>query len=149
MTVEELKKTIEDRAGVPANLLKGETHEETIAQAKALVAYKREHDQKIQKTTAEQFADYMAGFVESSNRRTADILGINYTPQPEDPAAAALADIEKSIKGPAIPDGGEIDTSRLPDPRPTSEQFEDWFNAVTAFDPSVDEDGWKTVCDMD
>lgn len=46
MTIEELKQTIEQRTGVPASFLTGETAEENIAQAKALLAYKREAQQQ-------------------------------------------------------------------------------------------------------
>lgn len=73
MTIEEIKQikqTIEQRTGVPASLLTGETAEEIIAQAKALIAYKREYEQQRPKTTAEQFSDWIGGQLENTDGQT-------------------------------------------------------------------------------
>jgi len=62
MIIEEIKLEIEKQTGVPASLLKGETVEENIAQAKALLAYKQEHAEPTApqqpQTPAEQFAGW-------------------------------------------------------------------------------------------
>ena len=70
MTLEEVKKEIENKTGVPASFLTGETVEENIAQAKALLAYKSkqqgtearpEPGTDPNKSTKEQFADWISG----------------------------------------------------------------------------------------
>lgn len=135
MNLENLKNEIEQRTGVPASLLSGETPEENIAQAKALLAYKREHEAQQPKTTAEQFADWM-------NARQ----GI----YPEDTEGAALADIEEAVRVeaggyPMTRDGGEV--NNLADLRPAREKFADWLDqrGDLKFDPFKDADGWKRL----
>lgn len=150
MKIEDIKREIEQRAGVPASLLTGETVEENIAQAKALLAYKREYEQQRPKTTAEQFSDWIGGKLEEKNRQTAAALGLHYEESEADPAGAALAEIEEAARRdaggyPIVPDGGQIDISRLPDARPAREQFADWFKKETAFDPFKDLDGWTRI----
>ena len=150
MTIEELKQTIEQRTGVPASFLTGETAEENIAQAKAFLAYKREYEQQRPKSTAEQFSDWIGGQLEERDRQTAAAFGLHYEAPEKDPAGAALADIEEAVRVeaggyPMVKDGGQIDTSNMPDPRPAREQFADWLGQKTAFDPFKDADGWKRV----
>lgn len=141
MTIDEVKQTIEQRTGVPASLLTGETAEENIAQAKAILAYKREHEQQRgheqppAKTTREQFADWF----------NAQVGGAD----PHDTAGAALAEIEEAARVaaggyPMTRDGGEVDGGKMPDGRTTREQFAGWFNNKTAFNP-FSGDGWKTL----
>jgi len=137
MTIEELKQAIEQRTGVPASLLTGETAEENIAQAKAMLAYKREHEQQRPKSTVEQFADWIGARLNEEGTK-------------KDPAGEALADIEEAVRVesggyPMVQDGGQVDTSTMPDPRPAREQFADWVAQRTAFDPFTDTDGWKRV----
>ena len=125
MSIEELKKTIEQRTGVPAAFLTGETAEENIAQAKALLAYSRERAQKQPQSTAEQFATW------AGNQ-----LGMD----PQDEAGEALAAIEAQERAaarlyPSTADGGEQHTGALPDSRPAREQFAEWAGAKLAYDP--------------
>lgn len=134
MNLENLKNEIEQRTGVPASLLSGETPEENIAQAKAFLAYKREYTEQQPKTAREQFADWM-------NAKQ----GID----PEDTEGAALADIEEAVRVdaggyPTTKDGGEVQ-GNMPDPRPAREQFADWFNEKTAYNPFKDADGWNRI----
>ena len=150
MTIEELKQTIEQRTGVPASLLTGETAEENIAQAKAMLAYKREYEQQRPKTAAEQFSDWLGGQLEEKNRQTAAAFGLHYEAPETDPAGAALADIAEAVRVegggyPMVKDGGQVDTSNMPDPRPAREQFADWLGQQTAFAPFKDADGWERV----
>lgn len=132
MNIEELKQAIEQRAGVPASLLTGETAEENIALAKAFLAYKKEYAAKQPKSTREQFADWF-------NKQQ----GI----EPQDTAAQALAEIEEQARidaggYPRIADGGNVLAGgHLPDGRPASEQFADWAGQQMAFNP-FKEDGW-------
>lgn len=148
MTIEELKQQIEQRAGVPASLLTGETAEEVVARAKAILAYKREHEAQRPKTTQEQFAEWIGAQLEDKDRRTAELLGRHYKATPADPAGAALAEVAEAYRVeaggyPMTKDGGE--GTNMPDPRPAREQFAEWFGQKTAFDPFKDADGWKTL----
>ena len=130
--IDEIKQAIEQRAGVPASLLTGETAEEVIATAKALLAYKKETDAQRPRSMAEQFSDWM-------NARE----GIE---QP-DTAAQALADIEKAARVeaggyPMTRDAGEALYTSKAD---VKEQFAEWLGKKTAFDPFKSEDGWKPM----
>ena len=145
MTLDELKQHIEQRAGVPAALLSGETAEENIAQAKALLAYKKEHTAQQPKSTAKQFADWIGGQIEESDRRKAECLGLQYTPPQTDPAGAALAEIEEQARleaggYPSTHDGGEVN---LGDTRSDKEKFAEWIGQQLAFDPRKDGGGWR------
>lgn len=132
MNLEDLKNEIEQRTGVPATLLTGETAEENVSQAKALLAYKREYEAQQPKSAKEQFADWMQ-----------QKEGI----APEDPEGAALADIENSLRlyPTGLRDGGEV--TNLPDPRTAREQFADWLDRKGSlkFDPFKDADGWRRM----
>lgn len=131
MTTEELKQEIAQRTGVPVVLLTGETAEENIAQAKAFLAYKREHEAQRPKSHAEQFK---AWFNEQ------------YGIEEQDEAGAALAQIEEQARldaggYPSLQDGGSVNVN-LGDTRSAKEQFADWLADRTAFDP-FKTDGWK------
>lgn len=61
MDISNIKAEIEKQTGVPASLLNGETVEENIAQAKAILAYKQEAGTEAPQepqTPAEQFASW-------------------------------------------------------------------------------------------
>lgn len=99
MNIEELKQVIEQRTGVQASLLTGETAEEIIARAKAILAFRKDYEAQRRKTTAEQFSAWFNA-----------TQGINET----DAEGEALADIEEAarIKAgvyPQVKDGGEIE----------------------------------------
>lgn len=133
MNIDELKQTIEQRAGVPASLLTGETAEEVIARTKAILAFKRELEPQRTKTAREQFADWY-----NATRGT----------EGPDPAGAALADIEEAARTeaggyPRTKDGGETGARKAADPRPAREQFADWLEQKAAFNPRKDAGGWK------
>lgn len=114
MNLSELKQAIEQRAGISARLLTGETAEELVAQAKALLAFKRDCAPPQQKATREQFAAWFnAG--ETLN----------------DAAGVALDEIEDAVRAeagfyPEVTDAGETESG--PDARPAREQFAEWFN---------------------
>lgn len=125
MTTEELKQEIAKQTGIPAALLTGETVEENIAQAKALLAYKREHNAQDPKTAQEQFNEWIGGKLEELDRQAAD-YGLSFA---ADPAGAALAEIEKQARKeeggyPAIQNGGNADTTNT---RPAKELFAEWL----------------------
>lgn len=133
MILEELKQTIEKQTGIPATLLNGETAEENIAQAKALLAYKREADAQRPKSTAEQFSDWMKAQ--------------EGTDQP-DTAGEALARIEEQARidaggYPILRDGGSVNVN-TGDGRSAREQFSEWIGQKTAFNP-FNNDGWTRL----
>ena len=134
MTLEELKQEIEQRTGVQASLLKGETAEENIAYAKAVLAFRKEHEAKRPKTAGEQFAEWY-------NAQQ----GI----EPQDEAGAALAQIEEQARldaggYPMLKDGGSANVN-IGDGRTPAQQFADWAGQQLAFNPFKDGDGWQRV----
>lgn len=116
MTLDEFKTEVEQRTGIPASMLNGSTAGEVLMIARTILDFKKEHEQDRPKTTAEQFSEWMDG-------------------TPPSKEAEALSELEDSIRPYSykIRDGGEV--TGLPDGRPAKEQFEEWFNNKTAFDP--------------
>lgn len=133
MTIEEIRQRIEKETGIPASLLIGETAEETISQAKALLAYKREAEDPEPQSTRDQFSNWMQLQ-----------LGI----EAEDPGGQALASITEEVLAspyyPELHDGGEVDTSGL-DSRSTREKFADYISPKIAFNPKENTNGWKPL----
>lgn len=130
MSLEELKQKIEQQTGIPAKLLTGETPEENIAQAKALLAYKREAPED--KSPREQFAEWFSAQ-----------LGDNET----DLAGAALERIQEQLRGyPSLKDGGTpyINGATYPDARSAQEQFAEWAGQKMAYNPQT-KDGWTPL----
>lgn len=125
MTVEDVKKTIEQRTGVPISVLTGETVDDVIESARAILEYRREQEQHRPKNTREQFAEWAR-----------DQYG-ETIPDAESAALDKIAEAVRVDNGgyPRVRDGGQIDISNMPDPRPTAVQFEEWFRKKTAFDP--------------
>lgn len=124
MKAEDIKQEISQRTGIPVNLLTGESPEEDIVRAKALLAYARKSKQEAPKSTREKFAEW-------------------YTAQSgEDPAEdenmQALKAYEEELRltsggYPYIRDGGEV--QQTGDGRSTKEQFAEWFGQNTAYNP--------------
>lgn len=137
MNLDEVKQAIEKQTGVPANLLNGETIEENIAQAKALLAYKREADEQRPKSTREQFEQW---------------LNAQQGVEDQDTAGQALAQIEERARVeagdyPIIRDGGSanINGVTLGDGRTAKEHFADWLGQKAAYDPFKRPDGWRPL----
>lgn len=131
MTLEEYKQIIEARTGIPSTLLTGETAEENIAQAKAILAYKRECDKNNPKSTRELFKEWIEAGEGIEN---------------QDTAGQALAEIEEAARiqaggYPIIKDGGSVNIN-LGDGRSAREQFSEWIGQKAAFNPFADPDGW-------
>ena len=101
MTLEESKRDIERRTGVPAALLTGESAEENEARALALLAYRREvaGQKRTPQSTAERFKAWFDAQMEE-----------------EAPAPAAAPDPVPPAGYPSLKDAGEV--RDLPDPRP-------------------------------
>lgn len=83
MNTEEFKQEIAEKTGLPITLLTGETVEENIAQAKAILAFKREQDLQRLKTNSEKFAELFN-----------QIRGV----EAQDGTGAALAQIEEQAR---------------------------------------------------
>lgn len=115
MSIDELKKDIEQRTGVPAAIIQGETNEEVIAHAKALLAFKMQEDAK-------------AGRTESRPTKELFALWINGEEEKLDPVAA-MANIEKENNYPKLKDSGEPPAGAQN--ASTREQFANWFNNPT------------------
>ena len=138
MELEQINALISERTGVPVSLLDGKTAEENINKARALIKYRGNSGPHAEKklSTSEQFAAWLE-----------EAYGDNQGGQDTDPAAAALDSIAEELRianggYPQLEDGGEIDPSLLPDSRPTSEIFAEWFSDKTAWDPRKDSEGW-------
>lgn len=129
MTVEEIKQEINKKTGIPVYLLTGETIEENIARAKAILAYRKEQAEQYEaerpKTTSEQFADWMQA--QSGEERT----------EQPDAETQALLDLEESLQVvPNIMDNGNAYAQKeMPDGRTTAEQFGAWMSKQFAFNP--------------
>jgi len=117
MTIDELKQELEQKTGVPATLLHGESAEENIAQCKALLAYKRDQGEQ---STAVQFADWSARFFGEQTGH--------------EKAEATLFDIEERLRAEAgfinVRDGGEVDRGEKTYNLPPISEFDDWGKAV-------------------
>ncbi len=117
MTIDELKQQIEQRAGLPASLLKGETPEEILTAAEALLTYKQQCEEERPKSTAEQFSAWFNA-----------VQGT----EEQDTAAKALAEIADSyrMEYPQIKDGGSpyIDIRQIPDGRDPAVKFAEILN---------------------
>ena len=112
MSIDELKQNIEQRTGVPAAIIQGETSEEVIAHAKALLAFKLQEDAK-------------AGRTESRPTKELFAMWINGEEEKLDPNIA-LANIEKENSYPNLKDSGELPAGVQKES--TQQLFAQWFN---------------------
>lgn len=119
MTIEEIKQEISRRTGVPTSFLYGETLEENVALAKAVLLYRKEKRGSATKTTREQFAEWFSGSDEVADRT--------------EEAMSNLEEFYRASFYPQVDDKGEV--ANMPEGRPASEQFAEWFGNKTAFDP--------------
>ena len=132
MTLEDFKQIVSDRTGIPANLLNGETAEETIAHAKALMAYKKNAEATRQKTPREQFAEWLQAQEGGQ-------------PEEVDPIAQIEEDLRIASGGyPIVRDGGSANVN-LGDGRSPQEQFSEWIGKQFAFDQFKSSDGWRPL----
>lgn len=133
----EIKQTISQRTGIPAELLKGDTPDELLTYAKALLTYRKEQETEQPKSTREQFAEWY----NATAGNTSEYIDI---------AKMELVEMgyELTMNGnisPRVKDAGEV--TNLPDPRTPREQFGDWLKEKTTFDPkrSYGDGGWKSM----
>lgn len=116
MDIEELKRTIETRTGVPASLLTAETQEEILAQARAVLNIKPNQTAKTEQSTREQFAEWFGLQMGGADPLQKD-------------SATALEEIENQFRSyPDLKDGGE---PIAPPTKPsTKELFKEWITDV-------------------
>lgn len=120
MNIDEVKQQIAERTGLPVNLLTGETAEENIIRAKALLAYAKTAEPKQQKTGKEAFAEWLQDLDETDTEN--------------DSRMQALKQYEDELRGyPSLQDKGEAKAEE--DTRPAGEQFATWFASKTAYNP--------------
>ena len=115
MDIENFKQEIENRTGVPAAILSGDTAEENIAQAKALLAYRNSQE----KPTRDQFADWLDEEMGTTPAAAMDALEL----QEIEEAARNAAGYPKVRDGST--DGKIIHTKRQ-----TRDVFNDWLNGT-------------------
>lgn len=135
MIISEIKQIIEQQTGVPASFLTGETAEENIAQAKALLAYKREVAEKRPKSTVEEFGEWFNGQIDDQN---------GVPNGAKDQASEALANLENALKAegsnyPITKDNGEV--MNRSDERPLHDQFKEWLDGKLGYNQN--ESDWK------
>lgn len=122
MNLEELKQAIVKETGIPASLLKGETIEENIALAKALLAYKKEVNATKPQTTAEQFRSWTTQQIGSEQIDT---------------TAEILTRIEQQAKEefynhPGTNESKQAETNTATG-KTTKQQFAEWLGLQTSF----------------
>ena len=115
MEIENLKQEIENRTGVPAAILSGDTAEENIAQAKALLAYRNSQE----KPTRDQFADWLDEKMGTTPAAAMDALELQ-----------EIEEAARSAAGyPKVRDGS-VDGKKLPGGRSTRELFKNWLEGT-------------------
>lgn len=117
MDINELKQEIEQKTGIPANLLTKETESEIFDQARGLVEYWRGQQLRQPISTREQFKQWF------------ELQNGEETPDRFETLNKTIDNMSSDAPGtcPAVRDGGEIDHSNMPDGRGTHEIFKEWF----------------------
>lgn len=123
MNTAELKQIINGKVGIPKSLLTAETDKEIFAQAKELLLFKSDAEQKqpAKQSTAEQFAQWIsgAGADQETNKAIND-----------------LNNIAESLQGyPAIADQQTQFIDSDVQGATTQEKFTNWMKATTSFNP--------------
>lgn len=129
MTIDEVKAEIEQRTGVPAQFIQGETVEEAIAHSKALLAYKRENAEQVPVDSREAFESWFKA-INGIQEATPEQLLDNFAEELRTEAGGY----------PQVHDAGEVS---MGDPRSAEDKFAEWFYQRSAFDPFAGSDGWK------
>ncbi len=133
VNIDELRQVIEQRTGVPASLLSGDTVEENISQAKLFLAFKKDYEAQRAKSTSEQFEAWY-----KSQEGLED-------PDESDLVLDEVAAEYRIANGgyPSVADGGDpYVNGQLPDSRSLIEQLNDLIRRQTAYDFRRDPDGW-------
>ncbi len=126
MEIGEVKKYISDKTGIPVNLLNGDTVEENISRAAALLMFRDENIEKPIKikSNEEQFMDWVN-----------ESLGIKVD---EDETTRIIHELkEELLVGNAVVNNVSVNNDTADSPvdsssKSTSELFSDWFNSVVS-----------------
>ena len=126
-TIAALKELASLKTGVPAELITGETNEEIAANAAALAAFKRQHDEERARQNAEQLTtrDKFAAWVNGEST----------------PAEVAPEPAQETNSYPTVKDGGTPQGTGY-GPTDTRASFEEWFNGSIAFNPFKNNGYW-------
>lgn len=123
MDNEQIKQEIAQLLGIDPGMLRGETAEENISQAKKLLAFRKQYETEKPKSELEQFEEWYN-----------EINGI----EQKDAAAEALDDLSEKVRSdsliaPQVKDGGTLPPHKMPEFKgDTKEQFAEWFNEAMA-----------------
>ena len=102
--LENMHQSVADLTGVPVIMLTGENVEETIAQAKAFLAYKRDHDKTndsgaaVPKNARDAFKTWLTAEPETQGQPTAPEISAT-TPAKEAFKAFAAESMANKFKG--------------------------------------------------
>ena len=133
--VDAIKKAIEERVGIPADLLKSETPEALIMEARSLLDYKRQYENGRPKSNREQFAAWLG-----------EVRG---DPQTDEPGAAleeiATETADKLRGYPQLKDAPADDIVAQYDNRASLDKFREWLDTVGSFDPAKGPEGWSRL----
>ena len=135
MDIDEIKRTIEQKTGVPAALLDGKTAAENIEKARHILSFKRQHEAEQPKNTREQFSEWLSNSLSGEEQK--DVAAIEL-----DNLAAAIR--QENSTAPVVFDGGEIDHTGIPDRTP-QEAFETFIKNAVAYNPRRRADGWIRI----
>ena len=128
MTLEVIKDEISRRTGIPAHLLTGNTLDENIEQAKALLSFKLEYSENndpaasepsAPKSAREQFAEWASNAFQP-NAVILDFASIFAQPSETAPM------LDPSNGYPKLQDNGEPTNGTGIDLRSSMQKFEDW-----------------------
>ena len=131
MILEDVKKELSSRTGIPVSLLTGETIEENIARAKAIIAFRRDHDKP--KNAKEAFSLW---FQEENGDKIPDPM-------------ENITQYEKELYSgyPQIKDGGSVlvNGKKLSGTDDPKREFENMIDSALAFNPMRDPSGWTRL----
>lgn len=130
MILEDVKKELSSRTGIPVSLLDGETIEENIAKAKAIIAYRRDHDKP--QSAKEEFSLW---FQEMNG---------DEKPDPMENVTKYENELRSLDCYPQIRDGGSVlvNDNTLNAKEDPSKEFGKMLDSALAYNPFRDPSGW-------
>lgn len=132
MILEDVKKELSSRTGIPVSLLTGETIEENIAKAKAIIAYRRDHDKP--QSAKEAFSLWC-------QEKNGD-----EKPDPMENVTKYENELRSLDCYPQIRDGGSVLVNgKLKGNEDPSKEFSRLASDALAFNPFRDPSGWTHI----
>lgn len=137
-TIDEIKRDISEKTGIPVALLEGSTTEEIINRSRSILEVRKNSEIARKRSTTELFSGWFN-----------EVTGQEEQSETEK-ALEAVGQIAEAVgmsqgNYPVIRDGGSLNPARLPDGRSAQEQFGDWLNESLQWDPFIDPEGWKRL----